>query len=230
MNLHEVMNKLKKLGNESTKKVFIRHGAKEPFYGVKIEELKKIQKKIKVDQNLAMDLYETGNSDAMYLAGLIVDPSKMTKTDLNNWAKKAYWYLISEYTISSVAARSKHGKSIALKWIDSPKENIASAGWATLSTILVLQSEINITANEVEGLLDRVSRTIHTSLNRVRYTMNGFVIAVGSYVPSMTKKAIKTANQIGKVNVNMGQTACKVPPAAEYVAKVINRQKKKKAT
>lgn len=73
----------------------------------------------------------------------------MTETDLNNWANKAYWYMISEYTIPSLASRSKHGKSIALKWIDSPKENIASAGWVILSAILRFQSDNSLDTIEV---------------------------------------------------------------------------------
>ena len=71
MTAAEIVAELKKLGNESYKKVLIKHGAKEPFYGVKIEDLKKIQKRIKKDYQLALDLYDTGISDAMYLAGLI---------------------------------------------------------------------------------------------------------------------------------------------------------------
>ena len=50
--------------------------------------------------------------------------------------------------------------------------------------------------------------------------MNRFVIAAGSYIPSMTKKAIEIAN--------VGQTACKAPAAAEYIMKVIDRKRKKK--
>lgn len=68
MNLQEVINNLEQHRNENIKKIFIRHGTKEPFYGVKVEELKKIQKQIQIDHDLAMELYETGNSDAMYLA------------------------------------------------------------------------------------------------------------------------------------------------------------------
>ena len=70
----EVVAELKTLGSESNKKVLVRHGAREPFYGVKIEDLKKIQKRIKKDHDLALALYDTGISDAMYLAGLIADP------------------------------------------------------------------------------------------------------------------------------------------------------------
>ena len=225
MKLEEVMNRLAQLGNENTKKTFMRHGAREPLFGVKITELKKIQKQIKTDHDLSKELYKTGNSDAMYLAGLIADPSKMTKTDLNNWAKKAYWYLISEYTISSVTSRSEHANKIALQWIDSPKENIASAGWATLSAILLFKSENNLELSVIKNLLERIRHNIHTSPNRVRYTMNGFVITAGGYIPSITKKALSIANEVGKVNVEMGETACKVPHAAKYINKIVDRRR-----
>jgi len=47
MTLHEVMRELEAMGNEQTKKIFLRHGAKEPFFGVKVGDLKKIVKKSK---------------------------------------------------------------------------------------------------------------------------------------------------------------------------------------
>ncbi len=96
MNLNEVINELESFGDESTKKVLMKHGAKEPFFGVKVADLKKTLKKIKGDQQLALELYETGNSDAMYLAGLLADGSKMTDAKLKQWVKKAYWSMISE--------------------------------------------------------------------------------------------------------------------------------------
>ena len=50
--------------------------------------------------------------------------------------------------------------------------------------------------------------------------MNGFVIAVGSYVEGIHKHALQVAKNIGKINVDMGATSCKVPLATEYIAKV----------
>ena len=49
MTAQEIMNKLSKLGSDGTKKVLMRHGAKEPFYGVKVQDLKPFQKAIKKD-------------------------------------------------------------------------------------------------------------------------------------------------------------------------------------
>ena len=77
MTVEEIMAGLKSQGSEGIKKVLLKHGVKEPFFGVKVEYLKIIQKKIKKDYRLAKELYATGNADAMYLAGLIADDKQM---------------------------------------------------------------------------------------------------------------------------------------------------------
>jgi 3-methyladenine DNA glycosylase AlkD len=232
MTAADILAELKPLGHESHKKILLNHGAREPFYGVKIEDLKKIQKRIKKDYQLALDLYDTGISDAMYLAGLIADDAKMTKKDLQHWAEEAYFPLMSECTVAWVAAESERGREMALKWIDSKKENIASSGWATLSSLVAITPDEKLDVDELRELLERVAKTIHQQPNRVRYVMNGFVIAVGSYVKALTDAANKTAKQIGKVSVEMNGTACKVPDAAEYIQKVAKRGSigKKRAT
>src|SRR5436305_14327487 len=90
MTADEVVKELRSLGSESIKKVLLKHGAKEPFFGVKVEELKKIQKRVKMDHELALALYDTGISDAMYLAGLIADDARMTKKNMQSWVKQEY--------------------------------------------------------------------------------------------------------------------------------------------
>src|SRR5712691_748321 len=112
-----IVEELKTLGKETYKKVLLNHGVQEPVFGVKIEDLKKIQKRIKTDYQLALDLYDTGVYDAMYLAGLIADDAKMTKKDLQHWAEKACAPL-ARSTVAWVAAGSPHATEMALKWID----------------------------------------------------------------------------------------------------------------
>jgi 3-methyladenine DNA glycosylase AlkD len=232
MTAEEVLKELSALGSEQTKKIFARHGAPEPLYGVKVEDLKKLQKKIKKDQQLAMALYETGNSDAMYLAGLIADGSRMSPEELQSWADKASWYMISEYTVAWVASESPYGLELARKWIDSPREQTACAGWAVLSALAAITDDTELDAALLESLIERVEKEIHTAANRVRYTMNGFVISVGGYVRPLRDRALAAAGKIGKVSVDMGGTACKVPPAAEYILKMeaMGRAGKKRKT
>jgi 3-methyladenine DNA glycosylase AlkD len=222
MTLKSVMKELEGYGNKQTKEIYIRHGASEPLYGVTIADLKKIVKKIKTNHALALELYDTGNSDAMYLAGLIADPNIVSRDELREWAKRAYWYMLSEYTVAGLAADSPHGWKLGIEWINSDQEMIEAAGWATLSYWVSLKPDSELHMDALSEFMQLVSEKISTSKNRVRYTMNGFVISVGSYITPLSEEAIGIARQIGKVEVDMGGTACKVPLAEEYINKVIS--------
>jgi len=230
MSLEEVMAELVERANENNKRVLMRHGAKEPFYGVKVSDLKRIQKRVKKDHELALELYETGNSDAMYLAGLIADENRMTKRVLRKWVKEAYWYMLSEYTVAWITAESCYGFDLGNEWIEDENEMIAAAGWSTLANLVAIKLDKELDLKAYEKLLKRVEKEISKAPNRVRYTMNGFVIAVGSYIISLTDKAKAVAKKIGQVEVNMGETACRVPLATEYIEKVesVKRIGKKK--
>ncbi len=220
MNVSQVMTELKKKGSAQTRKVFERHGAPENLFGVKVGDLKPIAKKIKGQQDLACELYDTGNSDAMYLAGMVADGSQLTKRQLDNWVKVAPWYMISEYTIPGVTCESPYARDLAVKWIKSKKENVASSGWATYAGILATRDDSELDLKEIRDLLKQIETTIDDQPNRVRYTMNGFVIAAGSYVEKLHKNAMATAKKIGKVSVDLGETSCKVPLATEYIEKI----------
>jgi 3-methyladenine DNA glycosylase AlkD len=223
MTAAEIVKELKPLGTDAYKKILSNHGVKEPFFGVKIEDLKKFQKRIKRNYQLALDLYDTGIYDAQYLAGLIADDAKMTKKDLRRWLDQANCDAICEYTVPWVAAGSPHGRELALEWIESKNEHTALAGWATLSSLVSIKDDADLDLPELKRLLQRVQKTVHQQPNYVRYVMNGFVIAVGSYVQALTNAAIQTAEKIGPVTVDMGGTACKVPSAPEYIQKVQKR-------
>jgi len=216
----EVMAELKKKGSEKTRKTYARHGVTTEMYGVSIADLKTIAKKIKGNQELACALYETGNFDAMYLAGIVADGSKMSKKQLDTWAKAATAGMISEYTVPWLAAESPHARDLAMKWIDSKQESIATSGWNTYAGIVATTTDEELDLAEIKQLLDRVVKQIDAAPNYVRYTMNGFVIAVGGSVKPLLQEAKAAAKKIGTVSVDMGDTACKVPLATEYIEKI----------
>ncbi len=223
MTVNEIMADLQAHSSESIKKILLNHGVKEPFFGVKIEHLKTIQKKVKKDYQLAKDLYATGNADAMYLAGLITDDNKMTKADLQAWAEQALSANINEYTVPWVAAESNYGFEMGLEWIDSDKGHIAAAGWSTLGNVAALIADNDLDLATYRRLLQRVIDNIHTSPNRVKARMNIFIMNVGCYILPLVDEAIAAANKIGTVYVDTSGTACKVPDAITYIGKVKHR-------
>lgn len=216
----QVMTELKKKGSEQTRKIYRRHCASPDMFGVKVADMKVIAKKIKGQQDLACELYETGNFDAMYLAGMVADGSQMTKRQLQSWVKSAKLGWLAEYSVPGVVTESPHARELALKWIDSKQEWIASSGWCTYAGIVALKPDDELDLTEVKELLKRVEKQIDAAPNRVRYTMNGFVIAVGAYVKPLLKQAKAVAKRIGTVSVDVGDTACKVPLASAYIEKI----------
>lgn len=219
MTLDDIMKLLESKGSEQTRKTFRRHGAPESMFGVKVGDLKPIAKQIKGNQALAMQLYATGNSDAMYLAGLVADGAEMKRAELDRWAKGATWHMISGCTVPWVASEHPDAIEIAMKWIDSPKEKITIAGWATLSAVVSVRKDDDLPIKQLDALLVRVVQAIHTSPNRVRYTMNNFVICCGTYVAPLAAKAMAAAKKMGRVDVDLGETDCQVPDAAACIVK-----------
>ncbi len=220
MTANEILEEIKPLGSDSYKRVMFNHGVKEPCFGVKISDLQKIVKRIKMDYQLALDLYDTGVYDAMYLAGLIADDMRMTKENLQHWVELAYCQGLCSATVAWVAAGSRHGWEMGREWIDSDRILTAVAGWATLGSLLSTKPDAQLDMAALEGLLQRVQKTIHETSDLVRYQMNSFVIAVGSYVLPLSATAIQTAEQIGPVMADLGNNSCQVPFAPEYIRKV----------
>ncbi len=223
MNAGEVIKELEGLGNAKLKEMLMRnHGVREPCFGVKIGDLKPIQRRIKKDYRLALDLFETGNYDAMYLAGLIADDAKMTKGDLQRWVETAYAGVCGS-TVPWVAAGGVHGWEMGIRWIGSDEGQIAAVGWATLSCVVALKEDGDLDLPEIKRLVTRVKKEIHKAPDAVRYAMNNFVISVGGYVKPLHEHAVATAEAMGKVEADLGNNACKVPDAADYIQKMAAR-------
>jgi 3-methyladenine DNA glycosylase AlkD len=219
MTKDDVLRELSRMGSPAIKKILTAHGAREPLFGVKVGDMKTIVKRVKKDHALSLALFATGNYDAMYLAGLIADEKKITKKDLETWVTSAYAG-IAEYTVPWIVAESAFGWELGMKWINSPKEHIAAAGWGSLGNVVALLPDDQLNIPALEKLLARIKQDVHTSQNRVRYAMNWFLISVGAYVAALTDRSKQIAKGIGPVTVDMNGTACKVPSAFNYIVKI----------
>jgi len=225
-----IVKELRPLGSKGYCDVMKRHGIREPIFGVKISELKKIQKRVKKNHELALALYDTGIYDAMYLAGLIADETRMTKKDLQHWMDQAYCTALGCNTVAWVTAESRYGFELALKWIESKKPTVAAAGWSVLSCLVALKQDDDLEIGTYRKLVKRAQDTLQDQDDDVKYSMNNFVISVGGYVQALTSEAVTAAKAIGVVHVDMGDTECKVPDAAGYIKKMTARGIKKRKT
>ena len=112
-----IMAELKKKGTEKNRKTYARHNMDPArVFGVSVADLKVIAKTIKRQQDVACALLDTGNMDAMYLAGMVADGGKVTRAQLERWVESAGGLqMISEYTIPWLAVEHPEGRALAVE-------------------------------------------------------------------------------------------------------------------
>jgi 3-methyladenine DNA glycosylase AlkD len=229
-----VLSELKSLGTQQTLKTWTRHGTSPGrAYGVSLGDLKGVAKKLKGEQELACKLFETSNLEAMYLAGLVADGSRLTKKQLENFAAaSAGLPMISDTTVPWLAVEHADARELAVKWIKSKAPHVATCGWCTYAGLVAVEPDGELNLEEIKKLLAQVRREVTGAHDRVRYYMNKFVISVGTHVKALHEEAKKTAIEMGAITVDMGDTACTVPSAVAAIekAKATTKLGKKRKT
>jgi 3-methyladenine DNA glycosylase AlkD len=225
MNVEMVMQELETLGKERTKKMYISNGAHEPLFGVATGAMKPIVRKIKINQDLAEELYSTGNYDAMYFAGIIADPKAMTESDYDRWMDAAYFYMLSDYVVAVTLSESDIAQEVSDKWIASGEELRMSAGWSCYCWLLGNRKDVEFSESKISDMLDLVKHTIHDSPERTKSAMNNFLYTVGiSYLP-LHEKAVETAKAIGVVEVKRDKKKTSFLNAYESIQKEVGKGK-----
>lgn len=223
MKITEAMRILRDEGTAQNRKVYARHGVRGPAFGVSYAVLGKLVRRIGVDQDLAQRLWASGNHDARVLATKVADPSACGAAQLTAWAKDLDNYVLSD-ALAVVVAASPHALRLARSWSKAKAEWRASCGWTVWAHLAPDAEELD--EAELRGLLATLEAKIHAAPNRARYSMNNALIAIGLR-PGLSPEAIAAAERIGRVEVDHGETGCKTPDAAPYIAKALAHRRKK---
>ncbi len=220
MTLNDVMMTLLAAGSEQTRKTYTRHGIKGAMFGVSYAVLGKLRKKIKYDQSLAQELWETDNHDARILATMIADPSSCTAALMEDWAKVLDNYALAD-ALGQLAAQTPEAHKLMTRWMQSDDEWLGQMGWTILSTEA---RNGTLPDSFFVPYLPIIEREIHLQKNRVRYAMNGTLVSIGGRGGALEEQALASAARIGKVRVDHGDTNCKTPDAAAYIKKITARR------
>ncbi|HYD00930.1 MAG TPA: DNA alkylation repair protein [Phycisphaerales bacterium] len=216
MTLDQAMTALEKAGSAQTRKTYTRHGAPEPMFGVSFATLKTLVKQIKVDQDLASQLWDTGNFDARNLAVKISDPAAIPPKELDRWAATPAGRMCGAY-VGHLTAETPHARAKVEKWLAAKDEPTRFAAWSTVAAMALIDE--HEPDAWFEGHLAQIEKTIHTAPNGLKYIMNQAVINIGCRNAALRKSATAAAKRIGTVDIDYGDTDCKTPDAAPYIDK-----------
>jgi 3-methyladenine DNA glycosylase AlkD len=218
------MKTLKSMGTAQNRKVYRRHGAREKMFGVSYANQNLLRKKIGQDHDLAKKLWATGNHDAMVLATMVADPEEADARLLDEWVKDLDCYVLSD-AMASFTVKTRFAEKKLQQWGKAKGEWVGRTGWVLLAHIAMNDEELP--DSYFQKPLQTIQKEIHNRKNRVRDAMNNALIAIGIRNPSLQKLALAAAAKIGKVEVDHGETGCKTPDAASYIARAVKRKKKR---
>ncbi|MEO5799962.1 MAG: DNA alkylation repair protein [Gemmatimonadales bacterium] len=223
MTAKEILATLKKLGKAQTAAIYRRHGADANVFGTLTSEIGKLQKKIKVDHPLALELWKSGNGEARILALQIADPALVTAADAERFVADGPARFLGGY-LSGLVACSPVAIKMMRAWMKSKDDSEREIGYQIFSD-LVKDEDGPIRDADATKVLGTIEKEIHRSPNWSRRAMNGSLISLGIYRTALRKDVLAAARRIGTVEVDHGETGCKTPEAIAYIEKALQRKR-----
>ena len=221
MTTPEILSVLKKAGKPQTAAIYKHYGTGDNVFGTLTSEIGKLQKQIKVDHALALELWKTGNAEARMLAVQVADPRKVTKALAEKFLADGPVRFLGLY-LAALIARSPIADKTMREWMKSPDEVTRETEYNILSARL--RDDVDSISDADAGkVIATIEKQIHKSPNWARYAMNNAIIALGVWRPKVRKDAVAAATRIGKVDVNHGDTNCKTPEAVSCIEKAVKR-------
>lgn len=217
----DVYRELETLGSESRRKTYVKGGAGDNLFGVKRGDLRRMAKEIKVDHDLAMRLWETGNLDAQMLATMVMDPGALTEPQIEGMLTPiTYPYLVDD--LVDVIVRTPHAEALRERWMPSSEEIVGRAGWA----LLVERISSGQTSNlDVPALLAQIEAEILSSPVHKQEKMTHAQVEIAIRLPEYREACIALGERLGRFDQRPVSKGCTPFYAPDWIAAVLRRKK-----
>lgn len=221
MNLKETLKELESLSDEKTKRYNLKNGVGENQYGVKLGDIRKVAKKIKTNQKLALELWKTKNFDAQMLATLIMKAKEFTANEIDEMICSIEYPRLADWFNAYIVKEHPENEKLRQKWMKSKNPMAARGGW-NLTSILVRK---NPDILEIPHLLDRLDKEMGSASEVEQWTMNFTLAEIGINHPAHRKKALEIGEKFGIYKDYPVAKGCVSPYAPIWINEMVSRQK-----
>ncbi|MEU0076306.1 DNA alkylation repair protein [Micromonospora tulbaghiae] len=194
-----------------------RHG---DDHGVNLGKLRAIAKRLKTQQELARELWATGDSAARLLALLICRPKAYGWDELDAMLREARTPKVHDWLVNYVVKKSPHAEPLRLAWSADPDPVVASAGWA-LTTERVARNPDGL---DLAALLDVVEAEMADAPERLQWAMNHCLAQIGIEHAAYRERAIGIGERLGVLKDYPTPPGCTSPYAPVWINEMVRRQ------
>lgn len=213
----EVMAELAALDDPRTREVNRRHG---DDHGVKLSELRALAKRLKVQPELARELWRTGDAAARLLSILICRPRAFTADELDAMLRESGTPKVHDWLVNYVVKVNRHAEDLRRAWFADPDAVIASAGWA-LTVERVAKRPDGL---DLDGLLDVIEAEMRDAPERLQWAMNHCLAQIGISHPEHRARAVAIGERLEVLKDYPTPPNCTSPFAPTWIAEMVRRQ------
>ena len=197
MNYDQIIKKLKSLENPKNVEGMARYGINpKDNLGVSIYILRPMAKKIGINHDLALKLWESGIHDARLLACFVDDPEKVTGKQMDLWANSFDSWDICDQTCTSLFDKNALAWTKIFEWAKREEEFVRRAAFSLIAGLTVHDKKAN--DEKFEKFMPIIKKYSTDDRNYVKKAVNWALRNIGKRNINLNKKAIKTAEEILK--------------------------------
>jgi len=220
MTLEEILTQLEALGNEKMRAQNTRHGAGDNQFGVRRGEVRKLAKKIKINHELAMALWKTGNIDARFLAILLIKPKTLSVDEIDRMVRSVAFVEVADWLNAYVVKHHPAKETLRQEWMATDDPMAARAGWSLTTARIVKNPE----GLDLRALLDRIEAEMGDADPKVQWTMNGSLAEIGIHFPDHRERALAIGETLGIYRDYPVSKGCTSPFAPIWINAMVSRR------
>ena len=212
----EVMAELAELEDPRIRDVNAKHG---DDHGVNLGKLRALAKRLKTQQELAGELWGTGDTAARLLALLICRPKAFDRDELDVMLRQAHTPKVQDWLVNYVVKKSPHAEELRVAWFADPDPLVASAGWA-LTTDRVAKKPEGL---DLPGLLDIIEAQMKDAPDRLQWAMNHCLAQIGIEHSEHRARAIGIGERLEVLKDYPTPPGCTSPFAPIWITEMVGR-------
>ncbi len=226
-----VLAELKALGSEAGRAGMARFGISiANAYGVSMTAMRPLERRLRRNHDLALELWTTGIHEARVLAALIDDPKRATAAQLDAWAADFDSWDLCDQACMKLFARTPYVAAKVTEWAEDEREFVRRAAFALIAGYAVAAKK----APDAEFLpfLPIIERHAADSRNFVRKAVNWALRQVGKRSPGLHGPALALATKLAassdKTERWVGKDAVRELSDPKQIARIADRAAKAK--
>ena len=189
-------------------------------HGVNLAKLRAVAKRLKTQQDLARQLWASGETAARLLALLICRPKDFSREELDAMLRESRAPKVHDWLVNYVVKKSPHSEALRVAWTADPDPVAASAGWA-LTTERVAKKPDGL---DLPGLLDTIEAEMQAAPDRLQWAMNHTLAQIGIEHPAQRARAISIGERLEVLKDYPTPPNCTSPFAPAWINEIVSRR------